>query len=224
MPLPSVLFIHEAGGGSWEWCVWENIFRQNQFQTYAINLEAADKGLEHTTSADYLNQTKRFAERHQLITPVMVGVGMGGMLALRFAQESQPKAIVLINPLGPQAWIGEELTIPPVVIPWRNEDREWLDDMPSSHPRDEIQERRESGAVLKDLYLKQTTPSVTCPCMVLIGEQHNVAPPETGNELADALNAQVIAYKGTDAIAALLGFEAKAIARQVCAELKLLEA
>ena len=218
-----VLFVHDAGGGSWEWCVWTEIFEQYNFKIHSINLQPSEHGLKNTTSEDYIRQLIDYSNNLDISSPILVGAGMGGMLSLRVYQELKPSAMILINPLGSEAFGRplEEIDFNSIIF---NNHQDSPDnnlhlqgDDKEKHPG--MESRQESGPALQNLLEKTPIPDIDCPCLLLLGEHRQVIPPETGNELAAQLNAEVISFEGSNHIGALLGIEAKAIARQVCQNL-----
>ncbi|MDH5216284.1 MAG: alpha/beta hydrolase [Gammaproteobacteria bacterium] len=218
-----VLFVHDAGGGSWEWCVWNEIFEQYNFHNHAINLQPSALGLQNTTSEDYIQQLIAYSTNLGLSSPILVGAGMGGMLALRVYEQLKPSAMILVNPLGSEA-LGrplEEIDFNSIIF---NNHQYWTENdlnvpMDDKEKHTGRESRQESGPALQNLLEKTPIPDIDCPCLLLIGEHRQVIPPETGNELAARLNAEVISFEGSNHIGALLGIEAKAIARQVCQNL-----
>lgn len=218
-----VLFVHDAGGGSWEWCVWSEVFEQYDFKNHSINLQPSELGLKNTSSEDYIQQLIDYSTNLGLTNPILIGAGMGGMLALRVYEQLKPSAMILINPLGSEA-LGrplEETDFNSIIFNYHqysaDNDLNIEGNGKEKHPG--MESRQESGPALQNLMEKTAIPDIDCPCLLLLGEHRQVIPPETGNELAARLDAEVISFEGSNHIGALLGIEAKAIARQVCQNL-----
>lgn len=103
-----VLFIHGAGGGSWEWQIWQRVFAAQGVSNHTLSLqpypnENADEGFVHTTYDYYLSQVEqalRLTQAH-----IVIGASLGGLLAAELAAASKPGALVLVAPI-PKAGIS----------------------------------------------------------------------------------------------------------------------
>lgn len=211
------LFIHDQGGGSWEWCVWAEIFEQYQFETHTITLEPSKAGEKNTSSSDYAQQLIDYIDNHKLKQPILVGAGMGGKLALKLYHQVNPSALILINPLGSETFSRplDEIDFTSVIFDQHDPNNDPRSPGPEEFHNDNAKQQLSRQEKPNKLGGSEI-PDIYCPCLLLIGEQSNVVPPETGNELAEKLNAEVISFGGVNHISALLGIEAKAIARHVC--------
>jgi len=138
--------LHGAGGGGWEWVIWDRVLRARGATVAAPDLMPVAQGLAATTLADYREQaeaavralgipqaqvdatvraTGRQAERGGAAgfaagMPVVVGASLGGLLAMQVATVVPLRALVLLNPLPPAPWhtmLPPREASPPV-IPW----------------------------------------------------------------------------------------------------------
>lgn len=54
----TIVMIHGAGGGGWEYALWQPIFRAAGYRVIANDLQPVPAGLAVTTFADYLMGVK----------------------------------------------------------------------------------------------------------------------------------------------------------------------
>ncbi|WP_309722257.1 alpha/beta fold hydrolase [Armatimonas sp.] len=214
----TTIFLHGAGGGGWEWFLWEPIFRKAGWRTLAPDLMPATSGLEHTQLSDYVGQA--IATIPKDASPlIFIGASMGGLLALAAAAQRKPTALVLVNSVPPKgvSWPRAESKPAPPVVHWANGPlQETRDSMPDSDEKT-IQFawkrwRDESGAVLNTLHAGVELTNPGCPTLVVIGERDTDIPPETSLALATRLRADVHRYAGTSHVGPLLGKRALEIA------------
>lgn len=88
------LFLHGAGGGPWEWDIWERVWR-GHFDIRAPQISGNSNDLADVRPGEYeqcvRDHVRQFSPR------VVVGASMGGLLALRVAFHCP--VVVLINPV-----------------------------------------------------------------------------------------------------------------------------
>lgn len=219
---PKVVFLHGAGGGAWEWCIWQNEFERRGWPTLAAELTPDPQGLEHTRLDHYQDQIIRLLVEKDLEQPVIVGASMGAMLALRCSSVIDASAYILVNPVPPADithWTppGEF----PTIVRWSELDfgstQKNLPDA-DEHVQHFAHQRwrDESGAVLTELFSQTNVPKPDKPILIVLGEADDDVPAEAGNELAEYLRAQVVSYANVSHVGALLGNRAHAIASDVC--------
>lgn len=92
--LPTLLFIHGAGGSHKLWEYQLNFFDH----AIAVDLPGHDVGAGRNTIHEYVEEVKRFCDENSLRNIVMIGHSMGGGIAQKFALDYQEylKAIVLV--------------------------------------------------------------------------------------------------------------------------------
>lgn len=106
-----LLFVHGELGGSWVWERYLGYFARRGWEGHALNLrnhywsQTADPA--RLSFASYTDDVVSVLERLGPST-VVVGHGMGGLLALKAAERHQVSGIVLVAPYLPR-----ELRIPP---------------------------------------------------------------------------------------------------------------
>jgi len=217
----AALLVHGAGGGGWEWRIWQGVWRAHGIAATAPDLQPAPADIDTTQWQDYDAQVGRALDA--LPRPrVLVGASLGGLLAMRHA--SAADALVLINPLPPSPWHRE---LPardwPDVVRWRRDAR--LDssrramadaDMASvlfafRHWRDE------SGAVLRQVQAGIHIARPACPVLVMASSRDDDAPPATTRALAAAWQADAVSSAATTHVGPLLGRSAAADAAQAVA-------
>ena len=97
-----VLFVHGWWAGAWVWSRFEPVFRARGFETTAIDLPlpAPGRSVGRTSFADHLRAVRRAADA--LGGPVIVGHSVGGLLALKLAEERALPACAALVPAAPR--------------------------------------------------------------------------------------------------------------------------
>ena len=213
------MLVHGAGGGAWEWNVWQRVFAADGWRVETPELMPASAGLAATRLEDYREQVAKTLLA-QPSPRVLVGASLGGLLALQLADAVS--ALVLINPLPPSPWQTRlpERAPPPPVIPWRSNaslagTRRAMPDADEAaclfayrHWRDE------SGAVLDAARAGVSVPKPRCPTLMIVSSNDADVPAALSLDLAQAFSADVIRLAGASHVGPLLGRRAAAVARQ----------
>lgn len=222
MSKASVLFIHGAGGGGWEWNIWARVFQAHGFEVHAPDCLPSTSGLEKTSLQDYQRQ----AQQHLLAMSsprIVIGASLGGLLALMNADHAE--AMVLINPIPPapfhlQTPVREKYL---EIIPWKTDaclrgTRQSLFDADEMtclyafrHWRDE------SGEVMNAAMAGIEIVQPDCPLLVMASEQDKDIPFTTSKIVAGNLNAAFINLPATSHVGPLLGKTAAACALKAVA-------
>ena len=213
------LLLHGAGGGGWEWNAWRGVFAAAGIEAAAPDLQPATAGLADTTIDDYLQQARTALAA--LPRPrAVVGASLGGLLAMRCADEAD--ALVLVNPLPPLPWSSH---LPardwPVVVPWRRNARlaSTRRALPDSDDATALfafrHWRDESGAVLRTAHAGIEVEKPECPVLCIVSEQDEDVPPGITRALANEWNADLMEAPSSSHVGPLLGRCAPAIAGQV---------
>ena len=95
--LPTVVMIHGAGGGGWEYQYWKPKFEQAGYRVEAPDLMPAKAGLAQTELRDCVAQTVRVCGTRPVI---LVGASMGGVIVLAAAPKVKARAVMLVSRLG----------------------------------------------------------------------------------------------------------------------------
>ena len=210
----SVLMIHGAGGGGWEWNIWRRVFEAAGYRVLAPNLEPAADGLAATTFDHYREQLLRTCQSEA--APILVGASLGGLLALSLAEAVSARALVLVNPVPPLP-LHEHLPMRetyPSIIPWGSNasiasTRRAMPD--ADHAARLFAFRRwrdESGEVMNAVRAGIDVPPPDCPVQVQVSEDDADVPPEVSLELVRRLHADIVRLQGSSHVGPLLGRQA----------------
>jgi len=217
------LLLHGAGGGAWEWTVWQRVFAAHGIAAHAPDLQPDAAGLEATRFAHYLEQA-RTAVRTLARPRLVVGASLGGLLALATAAAEALDALVLVNPLPPAPFASR---LPrrawPARVPWATTaslagTRAAVPDADDATCLAAWRRwRDESGAVLAEAYAGIAVAEPTVPTLVLAAEADADLPFALTTEFARQLGADVLACDGDSHVGPLLGRRAAARAGLVAA-------
>ncbi len=96
--LPTVLALHGAGGGAWEWACWARAWSAmgGHFVAADFSRAAADPGARMEKLLALLH-LRHIAEKGS----VLIGASFGGLVACGLARPLRARALVLLNPLPP---------------------------------------------------------------------------------------------------------------------------
>lgn len=215
----TLLCIHGAGGGAWEYAKWRPIVAAAGLSLVAHDLLPQAADLATTTIDDYLTQIHGWLPPTD--RPILVGASMGGILALTMAARINPLALILINSVPP-AGIGASRADKqyPAIVRWANgpleETRTALFDSDDATiewawPR----WRDESGTVLRTIAQGVTAEPPTCPTLVVLSERDTDISYQTGLALAAWAKADVHLYHGMSHVGPLLSRRAEEVAQAV---------
>lgn len=215
MEKPTIVLIHGAGGGGWEWRLWERIFVAGGWSVAAPNLQPGEIGIAATTVSDYVAQIQNWLDTDGL-PPFVVGASMGGLLAAHAVQQITVAGLLLVNslpPLGVAGWPLAPMRFP-AVISW-----------PAARVQESLRElpdydsdldgwfpetwRAESGAVMNALYRGVPVAAPDVPCLVMSGELDDDVPPAVAESLADVFDADFLCLASTSHLGILLGRRAQ---------------
>lgn len=212
--------VHGAGGGGWEYFLWQPVFERAGWKVVAPDLVPVEAGLASTKFADYLDQVVSHAKRDGTRL-VLIGASMGGILCLKAAELVKPDAIVLVNSTLPQG-VGARRNAPaaPDVIQWEGGPRSETEAaMPDSD--DKTIEfawkrwRNESGAVVNEIRRGIPAAKPECPTLVVLGQADTDIPYGEGLKLAAWAQADVHLYPGMSHVGPLMSTRAESVATAV---------
>lgn len=216
---PTALFIHGAGGGPWEWCLWEPVFDRRGWHCERLCLEPAGSGLMHTTLADYEQQLR--ARIGALGDCVLVGASLGGLLALRAAEMPQVRALVLVNSVPPGGLGGwpAHRHVYRGLVPWSEgrlaSTRRHLPDAGERMVRFAHRRwRDESARVMQAMERGVAVTPTPKPVLVLAGSQDSVVPPRISRRVAAWTGGDCHIAHGATHLGSLLGTHAPDMARR----------
>jgi len=213
----TVVMIHGAGGGGWEYDFWKPVFQKAGWKVVAPDLVPVKGGYAKTVYKDYVDQVVKWGKgvRRPLI---VVGASMGGGLALSTSASLKPDLIVLVDSVAPAGVPVERKTAEfPDVVRWANGPiKDTRDAMPDSDEKTIKwawkRWRDESGAVMRELVKGVDAPKPSCPVFVVWGEKDTDVPLSTGMAIAKYYQADVVAFRGTSHVGPLLVKRAKEVA------------
>lgn len=223
------LFVHGAGGGPWEWSLWQRTWAALGRPSRAIDLRPLDP-LEATRFADYCAQLLDAIGSRPV---VLVGASLGGLLALSVAgsNTTDVRALVLVNPIPPSPWSAR---LPPrerepPVIPWGRVaslagTRRAVPDADDATCAVAWRLwRDESRAVLDDAYDGIDCVRTTIPTLAVASGDDDDVPPALTREVALALGWTIVDVAGASHVGPLLGRSAGVCAEQAAAWVALAE-
>jgi pimeloyl-ACP methyl ester carboxylesterase len=213
----TVLAVHGAGGGGWEWDVWAPVLAARGWRLHAPDLQPSARGLAGSRLQHYQAQVEQAA----LAMPapvVLLGASLGGLLVLAASAAVQPAAVILVNPLPPAGTgPGPMPRSWPTVVPWtRAALAGTVADLPDAdlatarwaHRR----WRDESGAVLRQAQAGIAVTRPSCPVLVLAAALDDDVPPALSRALAASLDADFAQVAGCSHLGILVGDRAAAAA------------
>lgn len=218
---PTLVFVHGAGGGGWEWIFWQSEAARAGWPAQAPDLIPAADGLISTTVDDYATQVRSWVD----LAPkpvVLVGASLGGLLALMVAADCSPTALILVNPVPPagigEGWHRPDRTVPEIE-PWGAEasyesTREAIPDAAEETWRWSWRRwRDESGAVLRQIRAGVPVRVTAVPTLIVASEYDDDIPADVSRSLAAVLGADVVDVPGASHVGPLLGRSATDTAR-----------
>lgn len=224
----TVVCVHGAGGGGWEWGIWARVLGARGCDVIAPDLQPVAAGVVATRFADYRDQVLQWC-RGVDAPVVLVGASLGGLLALAAAGPAEAVALVLVNPLPPRGFAesvphkarpAPAPALRPALIPWGRErvlasTRRALPDADDAARLYAFRRwRDESGAVLEEARAGISTEPLRCPALVLASERDADVPFAVSRALASALPADFESLAQASHVGPLLGRSAAATAQR----------
>lgn len=215
----TVVCIHGAGGGGWEYAKWQPVFEKAGYHFIAHDLQPSLAGLAATTFEGYVEQIRAWLPSHGPL--ILVGASMGGMLAMKVAEQLSPTALVLVNSVAPAGLAPSRppKQYPPI-IEWA--DGSLQDTRDALFDSDEAtirwawpRWRDESGVVLQAISNGIPAQPPTCPTLVVLGTDDTDIPYQTGLAIAQWASADVHLYHGMSHVGPLLSRRAEEVAAAV---------
>lgn len=210
----TVVMIHGAGGGGWEYKFWKPLWERTGWRVIARDLVPASGGLAKTIFTDYTAQVSKWTKGAKRPL-VVVGASLGGALALATAASLKPDALILVNAAGTEPNVHRD-PIPPVVQ-WANGP---LKDTEVSMPDSDRATityawkrwRDESGAVMRIVRAGVAFGRPSGRSLVIISEKDTDVEPAKSERLALKLGADVHRYAGMSHVGPLLSRRATQVA------------
>ncbi|WP_170113223.1 alpha/beta hydrolase [Ahniella affigens] len=218
----TIVLIHGAGGGAFEWQIWQRVLAAHGWSVAVPTLEPAPSGLAATRYDDYLAQL-RHAIAAIKTRPILIGASLGGLLAMELAADTDAAALVLINPMPPASdalgMLPEVDT--PAIEAWadtaslESTARAVPDASPATWHWLWRQWRNESGAVLRDARVGRLVQRPTMPGLILISGADREVPAAASRTLAHAWQLEIMDLPTASHVGPLLGTSAADVALRV---------
>ncbi len=213
--------VHGAGGGGWEWGIWQRVFAAHGWTTLASDLQPAPGGIGATQLDDYTAQVRAWTASASR-PPVLIGASLGGLLALRIASRMPTAALVLVNPLPPSPLpMAIEKSAYPPIVAWGSArsltgTRRAMPDADDAACIHAFRRwRDESGSVLNEAWRGVVVTPPMCPILLLASELDEDVPLATSAALASWLSADLILLPHASHVGPLLGIAAAHCAERV---------
>lgn len=207
----TVVAIHGAGGGGWEWGVWARVLAVRGFAVIAPDLMPVAAGIEKTSFAAYCAQVVDWC-RGAGEGCIVAGASLGGLLALAAAPVAKPSALILVNPLPPAGILARPVHPTwPSLVPWARErslasTRRAMPDADDAAPLYALRRwRDESGAVLNEARDGIAIEPPRCPTLLFVSELDAEVPAAASRALAVRVSADVRSIPGASHVGPLLG-------------------
>lgn len=211
----TVVCVHGAGGGGWEWGVWARVFAARGYAVIAPDLQPAAGGLAATRYADYLDQVVQWC-RGVGAPSILVGASLGGALALAAADVVGAQALILVNPLVPRSPRPRPR---PAIIGWGSQrslgsTRRAMSDADDAASLHAFRRwRDESGAVLDEAEAA-AAKAASCAALVLASDRDENVPLPLSRALAIRIDADFERIAGAGHLGPLLGRVAASVAER----------
>lgn len=214
--------IHGAGGGAWEWTIWQRVWSAQRRVWLAPDTQPAATGLAQTRLSDYIGQMRGGLQPLQ--RPHLIGASLGGLIALALANEVDAASLILVDPVPPLGIsprpVGREESAE--VIPWGTRRR--FESTRRALPDADVAAwhyafrrwRDESAAVVRDAVAGIATPVPQCRVLVIAATLDEAIPVAASRRLAQQLGADFWTCECSHA-GALLGRPAADLARRALA-------
>jgi len=216
----TVVCVHGAGGGGWEWAIWARVFAHRGFSVIAPDLKPSAAGIEKTSFADYRDQVIEWCLGAGE-GAVIAGASLGGLLALSLSHVMRPAALILVNPLPTAGVLARPLHEQwPALVPWARA-RSLAATQRAMPDADDAARlfalrrwRDESGLVLNEARDGIAVEPPRCPTLFLASEDDPDIPPAAVRSLAVRFSADFHSIPGASHVGPLLGRTAAGVAAQ----------
>jgi pimeloyl-ACP methyl ester carboxylesterase len=213
----TVVMIHGAGGGGWEYDIWKPVFQRAGYSVIARDLNLIDNDYAATQFDDYLDQVISWTPKQGRL--IYISASMGGILALKANERRQPNAVILVDCVVP-AEVGNRTSQKPnlPIVRWANGPlKDTEDAMPDSDRKTILsawhQWRDESGTVINQILAGIPVEKPKCRVLAILAEADTDIPHATGLALAKWAGADVKSYPKMSHVGPLVSRKAKQVAR-----------
>jgi pimeloyl-ACP methyl ester carboxylesterase len=214
-----LVLVHGLWSGSWCWRLWATHFSNLGWECWAVNFRGrfeknAYDVLRQVSAQDCLEDLKRVI-RSVPFPPVLIGHNLGGLIALKAAQEGRVSALILLSSLPPgRMEVSTSRTLKllrlkylPLIFlhrPFRLQDkdfrRNWLASVPEGRQPDVLKRMVPESSHLVDDFFSgrvQVEPGgARTPVLVVGGDQDRVVSAASMREIAQSLGSDILEYPG----------------------------
>jgi pimeloyl-ACP methyl ester carboxylesterase len=204
------LLIHGAGGGAWEWRIWQRVLKAKGIDAIAIDLLDAEAPIAEQRYDDYLQRVATHYAQHRC--NVLIGASLGGLLAAelcaalcrqltrrdvepvigqtQYLTQTSPVAMVLVAPVPPSGRIAG-VANHSAVKTWahRHDLADTIQAIPDAYPADQYYAsqswRDESGSVLAALSSPRALAPHNVRSLMVIGTDDRDIDPQDLYRWAD---------------------------------------
>lgn len=214
-----IVLIHGLWTGGWCWQAWATHFSNLGWECWSVNFrgrfeERAYDVLRQLSFQDCLEDLKRVI-RSASAPPVLMGHSLGGLIALKAAEEETVRGLVLVSGLPPSR-INVSLPRPvellrlkylplmflqqPFSLREKDFRRTWLASVPEGRQPEVLRLMvPESSRLVGEFFKRrvQVDPKrIRSPVLVIAGNQDGVVPVTSSHEMAQQLGADILEYPG----------------------------
>lgn len=214
-----LVLVHGLWSSSWCWRPWATHFSNLGWECWALNWrgrvgERHAEVLRRLSFQDCLEDLKNLF-RASPFPPVVMAHGMGGLMALKAAEETELTALILLSSLPPRqirTALPRSLRLfrmkylallffgRPFVPEKRDFFKTWLASVPEGSRRDILEHMvPESTRLVRELFSPRVDVDprlIRCPLLVVGGSEDRVVPPASLGELAERFGADRLEYPG----------------------------
>jgi len=215
-----LLLLHGLWSGSWVWQDLAGVWSQRGWECWALDLRGrpGSRAVEHIgqiSLADYVADVL-VAAQQLWAPPVVCGYDLGALLAVLTAAQTRARAVICLAPVLPHTWSPEgrppaplvRLAAVPALLwgyalrpPPRAMARDFLFHAlsPATQARLYTRLQPDSGVVARTLTrgdVPFSPAEVSCPVLVMNGEDDRMSPATAARGLAERLSAAYRNYPG----------------------------
>ncbi len=200
-----IIFVHGMWSSSWHWKNFMEYFSKNGFSCRALNLRGHGdkKSIGKASTMDYVEDVMKAIDQIESM-PIVIGHSMGGLITQKVAELLDIKGAVCICPAPPRGirpipriscllkmmgYIPAIISKSPIFPKYKVTSHCLLNCLDES-TRVRVYKKMtpESAVAAKEAFLGKISVDesmVTCPILVIAGEEDKVTPPKIGEKIAE---------------------------------------
>ena len=195
---PSLVFLHGWADSSTSWLPILNKLK-TKFNLYAPDLPYPQN--QTLTLNDYCQYVLAFLKSKKIKSPILVGHSLGGAIATQIASSNPkiPKSIILLSSasirhLLPQPWrFLQSFTLPlkPIIRPFRKQILKLAHLDASDYEILKTKDEKDTFRNLIHHDQRQTLSKISCPTLILWGDQDSFTPLSDGQKINSLIKKSV---------------------------------